>query len=381
MAVVRRVLVSGVWLLIWLALIDLGLWVVTNNFARGIPQSLERYLSYGHSQQSKLQDITGTKEGEATSVALAGWLDTKPHTKPAAANALCLSVYGMSFSEHLGELLQEQGARPGETPIALRMASGPAAPPNWTYAAALQDRGHGECEDVVVWTILSSSIKGMDALSSQTWQFDQPFPFTYPKYVLNEAGDLSQIDPKIQTVAEMQEALQSPESMTNWTTQMAADDAYYHPALYGLRALDASTLFGFARRGFSRSWLEEQTKVRVANDAALRDSRILARLEAMAKNFTAVVRAEGKLPVILLIQARNEPTDVGAMLCERDANLPLFSTRVVVDPHNTSAYQPDGHFHSAPRRAIAAAFAEHLQALKSHPATCRSGSVKQPMAQ
>ncbi len=98
--------------------------------------SLANYFQYGRSVRNKIRYIMGTEDGNANKNALIGWLPEKAIPLPPKDHALTLSVYGMSFSNHVGRALVEM-----EPTIGLRLFDGLGARSVRTKLCRLRTQG------------------------------------------------------------------------------------------------------------------------------------------------------------------------------------------------------------------------------------------------
>ena len=180
-----------------LALLDFGVGQVLGWAERsGRLGSLVQYFEYGRSVPGKLarwQDRPGTP-GNLMDVAWRPEMIARSAVEFEAEASTAQPVirgYGMSF---VNNILQSAATQdPG---LILDLHSGPAAPPNFTYALFEEDRDNRRAGDVAVLGILSSSVPAMGALSNSTWMFEQPAPFTYPVYYPKENG-LRRVEPLV----------------------------------------------------------------------------------------------------------------------------------------------------------------------------------------
>lgn len=304
------------------------------------PSSLTQYFEYGRSVEGKLQRMVRPTDAESHPVVPAGWLvPGAPPRPPAPEGKLVVDVYGMSFALHIADALVELDPRFVVDPI-----GGPSAPPNFTYAAfekhLPQSRG-----DVLVWAILSSSVPYLETLTFQTAGFEQPFPYTYPRYDAVD-GELTRVDPAITSLAQMRTALAGPVLWEGWVEQLSAHDPYYSPLTFNAGPLDALASVRLARRAYRRRHLTQQ-RARVHDRTGFRRDALPAKvLPVLARTFARRARENDRVPVVLLVHDQGFSTHLyelmGAML--EAESIPYFSTHERVSPDDALQFIADGHF-------------------------------------
>ncbi|GHD98543.1 hypothetical protein U879_08580 [Defluviimonas sp. 20V17] len=306
---------------------------------------LAQFFDYGYSVPGKLTDWIA-RPGAPGNLFDVAWRQAMmrksaerfaredPHTPE-------IRGYSMSFVNHVLE-----AAKALDPGLVVDLHAGPAAPPNATFAMFLDDRANRRKGDVVVFGILSSSVPGMGALSNQTWMFEQPSPFTYPVFLPAPGGGLTRIEPLMESAAQERANLLTPSSpgARAWRGQLRRVDAFYGPETFGLPWLDASPFARLVRRSIAVKSIAA-TKQRLLADpfgAPLPYGEILRR---MVREFAMIARADGQIPVVVLVQVRGKP-DLAALLKPtlRAERIRYVATVDHQDPTEPEAYTSDGHY-------------------------------------
>lgn len=304
---------------------------------RNLAGSLVRYFEYGRSVPGKLAQWRETPDAPGN-LFEAGWMVDQHNdalTGPEAPTGV-VRAYGMSFVNNI--LRAAQSLDPG---LAVDHHAGPGAPPNYTYALFLDDAAHRRPGDVAVLGILSSSVPALAALSNRTWVFEQPAPFTYPVFSPASDGGLQRTDPLVTGPAQERALADDPQAQAAWRDQLTATDGFYGPPTFMATWLDRSPFARLVRRALATSYLADR-KTEIL--AEFPYAEVLTR---MATDFAARARAEGLLPVVMLIQTRNaRDPDLAALLGPvlRRAEIPYLATAEHVDPRDPAAFVGDGHY-------------------------------------
>jgi len=316
-----------------------------------IPSSLERYFEYGRSVEGKLPRIVGPTDATTAPIAFAGWLhpeDWKVQpSKPERKDGVLIAVYGMSFAADLGKAVCARDDR-----FTMRFIGGPSAPPNFVYAAYELDRGRYEGK-VAVLGILASSLRGMMTLTGMTWNFEQPYPFTYPRYQVSD-GVLVAEWPRIRTLPELRVALKDSREWKRFVDQLAERDAYYSPLLFEESVLDHSAIVRMLRRAWA-----QRRNLQIVNSihgpAGFDPSApFVPALNAMVVEFARTCEEDGVVPVVYLVNDRGYSDHLFELLkpvlVERE--IPYISSHDSVDPDNPANFVGDGHFTEAANERI-----------------------------
>jgi hypothetical protein len=316
--------------------------------------SLVRYFEYGRSVPGKLarwQDHPGTPgnlmhvawRSEMIAHSKAKFEAETPGSRPV------IRSYGMSFVNNILQAAAEQ-----KPDLVLDLHSGPAAPPNFTYAVFEEDRSNRRTGDIAVLGLLSSSVPAMAALSNSTWMFEQPAPFTYPIY-RPEGEGLVRIDPLINSQDNFLALNSDSTAYHAWQAQLTTEDGFYAPQTFGFSGLDASPFTRLARRSLATSHVQS-TKDEILHHGAYPYEEVLRR---MILSFAQTARMDGQKPVVFLIQTR-DPLDADLLDITKPilegANIPYLATAEIFDPLNLSGFLEDGHYKPQVDHMFAKAF-------------------------
>ena len=311
---------------------------------------LHGYLAYGYSTDAKLHYLVRPTNAASGKLVDVGWVDGvaahpgvfgPPDGRPPRVR---LATFGMSFSNHISHHVHDL-----DPSVQIALYAGPEAPPNHTFATYRAARALGPMKaDVVCWGILASSVKGMVTMTGDTWMFEAPAPFCYPRYRLDAAGQLTEQWPSIRTVDDLRAAVRDPAKMARFRADLAAGDRFYDPVAFGFSWADRSALARLVRRAYAdRHITAEGLKIDRPSGFAVDDPDVRPVLLAMARQFADTVRADGHRPLILLIQDAGS-TDhlyrfLGPSLAA--AGVPYLSTHDLVDTADRSNFNPDDpHF-------------------------------------
>jgi hypothetical protein len=346
------------WTLLWLAAIDVAI-----NLAFPYPRDpsaapgmLARYFDYGRSIESKLRRMVGTNESRSAAIVHAGWLDPEKWrsqpTRPESGRSRLVAFYGMSFSNQVGEAL-----RALDSSTSIRLIAGPSAPPNFCFAAYRLDRGCHEA-DAVVLAVLGSSVSKTMTLSGATWNFESPAPYTYPTFAPSaSATDLSETTPPWFTEAPFRSAfLEDSNDWHGFRNLLEQHDAYYDRLIFGPDPLDLSALGRMIRRGYATSQIRNvESRVFDPERGFDQDSPAITVLNRLLADFARQGRADGKIPIVLLLHDRMMRNFLFRATEEtiRNEKLLVVSTHEFVDSRNPALFVGDGHFIPEVNRQIA----------------------------
>lgn len=354
--VIGKVIVTGLWIIFFLVVFD-----VSTNFLFPYPSDprvtssgqLNVYFEYGRSVEGKLSRMVGPTDESSSAIAQAGWLDPElwkqlnlPVSRAPSENLL-VAIYGMSFSNHVGEAMKAMDAKLG-----LRMIAGPAAPPNYSFAAYNLDRGKHQA-DVVILGLLASSVKALRTLNGMTWQFEGPAPYTYPRYFLKD-GKLKAIWPKTLSLAQFRAALQDKEQWNAFVTQIREHDQFFNSFLFKHNWLDNSVLVRLIRRAWAQRHQMTITN-QIHGPAGFNAEIEIPVLRAMVTDFAATAKGDGKLPIVLILNDRGYDDHLFKALKPtlENASIPYVSTHNIAPATDIRNFVGDGHFTHSANKLIA----------------------------
>ncbi len=325
------------------------------------PSPMAQYLQFGASIESKFHRAVPPGDSIASPVARAGWL--RPFNDgaaplEAAPGRRLVAVYGQSFTFQIAERLPKL-----DSAIVLRTRGGPASPASHGYALWQEDRGRAR-SDVAVLGVLASSVRGLDAASAATWEFESPPPYTYPRYRVDAAGRPVASELPVRSLADLRAALADPARMRAWERELARDDDWYDPFLWKASWLDHSTIARLLRR----AWAQREQRRHLARlhdrHGFREDSPNARELRALVASFVAGCRADGTAPVVLLVEDAGYSDDLARLLGPELDGLGAtwLATHGIVDASRPENLRPGGHFVPEMNERLAAALLARIQA-------------------
>jgi hypothetical protein len=293
--------------------------------------------------EGKLRHLVGATAAQDAPIVNAGWLRQECESDITfAPDKLAIDVYGMSHSNHIADQLERLD--PG---LAVQRFAGPAAPLNHSYACFVYRDETGLLRaPIQIIGVLASSLRRILTITGLTTSFEQPMPFTYPRFRLRPDGGLSAHQPVLQSPEDLREALAGRQKWTAFLGQLASEDAFYAPGLMSSDFMDYSVLLRMVRR----AWAQHVVRNRTASLGLTANFDIapdlLAVMRAMVIDFARRARANGKRPLVLLFE---DPGYGGAFSNTLEptlrANRIEYVTSATFAPTNDPGkFLPDGHF-------------------------------------
>ena len=307
------------------------------------PSMIQRYFDYGRSIEGKLRHQIGPAPDRDAPMLQAGWLDKECGGDAATpAGQFGVDFYGMSFSGKIGAEMTKLD--PGVT---VHSFAGPGASPNFGYACFQQRRATGrEMAPVQIFSVLASSLPRLLTVTGLTTSFEEPAPFTYPRYRVGADGGLLETTPGVQTAEEFHATLADPKRWQAYLDHLAAQDAFYQPWLMRTDVFDHSVIARMIRR----AWGQQQKRALVASlradDGFSGAPEIPQVLGAILKDFADSARKAGARPIVLLI----EDQEIGAALSKAAGprlaadGIEYLATSTIASPRDTQTFIADGHF-------------------------------------
>jgi hypothetical protein len=331
--------------------------IVAVGLATVAPESLRTYFEYGRSVPGKLERWVETPAARGNLFDVAWIPDVIAGSDrlfaEGAPDRPMVRGYGMSF---INQLLH--AAAEADPTLHLDLHSGPSAPPNYTYALFVNDAANRRSGDVAVLGVLSSSVAAMAALSNQTWNFESPAPFTYPIWRPEGTSGLSRIDPVVKSDQDARAVASGAPIAKAWAAQLAAQDLMYSPTAYDATWLDVSPFARLVRRSLATSAIRADTQAVTSGEANYPWAETLIR---MSRLFAAQARAEGLIPVVVLVQGRDlgDP-DLRAALAPALSGdgIPTLITADLVSPRSVGNFLPDSHYNQEANAVFGQAMAD-----------------------
>lgn len=313
------------------------------------PGTLNLYFDYGRSLEGKVFRQLGKTDTQSAPIAQAGWLDSPLADEPTQGKRL-VAIYGMSFSNQVGEALKELDPQ-----ITTRLIAAPYAPPNHSFAAYQRDRSQHNAK-VVIFSILASGVQGLDSMTGMTLGGEVPAPYTFPQYDLIE-GQLTPIDPKIRSLSQLRAEQKNPQQWQAFEAQLAERDRFYDPLTFQQNWLDQSAILRMVRRSWARNH-REQVIQSIHTPAGFNSQwQQLPVLRRMVEEFATEAKQDGAVPIVLLIHDQGYDDHLYRALqptLER-TEIDFVSTHTIAPAGNPQKFVGDGHFTAAANRQIAEA--------------------------
>jgi hypothetical protein len=372
-----KAVLTGLWILFFLFVFDVSinfLFPYPSNPQVTSPGQLNTYFEYGRSIEGKLSRMIGSTDESSASLAQAGWLDPELWkklnlpTNPAPGKDLLVAIYGMSFTKDVGAAMEEMDSK-----LTMRTIAGPAAPPNYSFAAYNVDRGKHEA-DVLILGVLASSVKALRTMNGMTWQFEGPAPYTYPRYVV-EDEKLKAIWPKILSLGQFRAAFQDKQQWNAFVTQMQEHDQFFNSFLFKHNWLDNSVLVRLIRRAWAQRHQLSITN-QIHNSAGFNAETEIPVLRAMVSDFAATAKRDGKLPIVLVHNDRGYNDHLFQALkpaLEKDS-IPYVSTHNIAPATDVRNFVGDGHFTESANKSIAKAVLKLINENVDRSASPKGGS-------
>jgi hypothetical protein len=334
------------WTLAWLLLLDVATHVAVESIARHHPDSgLVRYFQYGQSIETKLDVLTRLPPRAPDALILsAGWLDPAAWAglpdRPLPGDDRLVAVYGQSFAFNASRAAARLDGH-----MSLRLIGGPAAPPDHSYAAYLDDAGNARA-DVVVFGILASAVPHMGSMSGADWTFEHPAPFTFPHYRL-QGGHLVAETPVFQTEQRFREAFAGGTAPWQaFKAQLARNDRGFDPLTFDRTWLDRSQIALLLRRAWAAHGQDYGAGVFDPGHGFADGSEPIQVLRAMLGDLGQRAKARGQRLIVLLEQDQGYGDSLYRALGPtlEAARIESISTHALFSSNDPRNFQPDGHY-------------------------------------
>jgi hypothetical protein len=347
------------WVVVWLALMDAGISLAFGS-RTARESTLGRYFEYGRSIEGKLT-LTLAEEPKKGSILNAGWIDTdllkKAPSERREGSDLLVAVYGQSFSMHAANAAAAMDGR-----LTLRTFGGPGAPPNHAYAGYKADTPFRKA-DVVVFGVLSSSVPDMGSMTGLIWHFENPAPFTFPRYRL-KGSELTEELPLIRSEAEFRQAFgQQSQTWLQFKKQLQTSDRGYDKFTFDKSAADSSSVVRLVRRGWVAHNESYDRGVYDPRNGFNPEAEDVKALKAMLVDLSRRTKERGERLVVLLMHTRGQSDHLhqalGATLAA--ANIDYISTHTLFSANDPTNFLPDSHYVPAANQKLATALASLIR--------------------
>jgi hypothetical protein len=335
------------WICTYLVIIDIAINIVFSypKDPRNIsPSAIRQFFEYGRSIEGKLSRMTRKEIDESAPIVSAGWLVGSPNRL--VTNNLngdtgpVITVYGMS---HAG-LLAEDMAKI-DSSFAIRFMGAPGAVPTWSYASYLFDKDQYHSE-VVILGIMTRGVPLICTTSGATNHFDAVYPYTYPRFFVNN-GILRYVLPPFISYKDYIEYFYNPVKWKAYINWLREYDKFYNPALFRKAILDSSSIFRLLRRAYAYSMQRKKEAEVYRDDKGFNvESDEVKILKSLVVEFSKIAKRQNSLPIIYIVNnvfmgdrlfKLLEPTLISN-------KIPFLSSHDICPPNDPRFYLPDSHF-------------------------------------
>jgi len=329
------------WTVISMITLDAGINRSFGTLENGLkPSQLTRYFDYGRSTESKLLRIIGSENANAANIAKAGWY--QPVLNVVGVNAKPqVYMYGMSFSNHIGQIIAQETEDFG-----VQLYAGPGAPLNHSYAYYLRHRPYHKKGDVVILGILASSIPHINTMAHMTSSFEAPATHLYPRYSLDSNDDLIEKKISIYSLNEFREAMQNKERWLSVKNRLSVGDSFYNDVVFSADFADKSTYLSVFRRAWAAKQQQNTTNKYHDHKGFKNTDRMIEVTQKLVSEFALKARQDGVVPMVILFNNRGFGDHLFSILKSvlTKRKIPYYSTHHNFPSTQLSNFLPDGHF-------------------------------------
>jgi hypothetical protein len=304
--------------------------------------SLQNYFDYGRSIEGKLRRYVGSSPDQDAMIVRAGWLSDCDFPTLARPKKRVFDIYGMSFSNNIADHLEQLDSK-----LAGQRFAGPEAPPNHSYACFIhRARSRVALAPIQILGVLASSIPRMETLSGLTTSFEQPQPFTYPRYSLGVGGHLVAHSSSIKSLEDLRAALSDREKWRAFLDDLSSNDAFYVQRIVQEDIFDHSVITRMIRRAFAQRTLRMRIAALKPEAGFSGAPDIAPVLGTMLLDFAAESRAAGSHPIVILFEDRGFGTTLSAIAAPvlRANRIDFVATSSIASPNDSANFIADGHF-------------------------------------
>ena len=335
------------WIIFYLVVIDISinfLFQYPGNPRNINPSFLQSYFDYGRSVEGKLQWMTRPTPEESAPRVSGGWLNSDRYrTLPNRATGkdeVLVALYGMSHTECLWEAIKKTNKR-----FLIRGFMAAGAAPNWSYAAYELDRRRHKA-DVVILGILTDTVPQITATTGMTAFFDSSFPYTFPRYTLND-GKIMKAYPPFDNATSYIDTFYNQEKWADYRKWLSQNDKYYDPLLFQSSILDHSAFFRLLRRAYSEREKSQRVKYVHTSKGFNEASEEILVLRNLVRSFAETARQDNIIPIIYIVNSKGNGDHLfRALKPVLDTNdIPYLSTHIIAPPDDPHVYlSENSHF-------------------------------------
>ncbi len=306
------------------------------------PNSLQTYFNKGRSVEGRLKQMIS--EHGVSGRAENGWLgtsvasDTLNHS--ADSSELSIRVYGMSFSNHLGEALHK--LKPTAN---VMLFHGGGAPPNYVLNAFVNDSTKADA-DIAVLGVYASGMYGVLCNTGFTWNFEMGRPYTYSSYFL-EGDKVFERESKIKTLEQFKSTLYIKDDFNSYLKGLEEVDPFYNKFLINESPWDKSLIYRLIRKGYSSSFVRRiKSKYYSSREGIVPDTKMADALKAIYMKFNEDALEANVFPVVFLINTTGFSDHLYQFSKDflESNSIPYISTHFSAPVEKRDFFLDDGHF-------------------------------------
>jgi hypothetical protein len=334
------------WIFFYLAIIDLSVNVLfpfPKDPSITPPTFLQGYFEYGRSVEGKLDRMISNAESKSVPILGYGWIKNKKYEElpdEAGANQTLIAVYGMSHTKLLGEAIARLDKK-----YVIRDITAPGAPPNWSFAAYMEDRFKHKATFEILG-IMTDSVPYISSTSGTTCYFDMSHPYTFPRYSVEEGRLIAQTPPYLSD-EEFREYFFNPGKWEIYCNWLIINDKYYSSFLFKRSVTDNSAICRVLRRAYSEKLKEKLEKEIITNKGLNLQSQEVIALKSIVKSFAECVRERKSIPLIYIVnnEGRGDMLFRALKPVLEAYNIPYLSTHVICPPDDPRVFSGvNSHF-------------------------------------
>lgn len=354
---------TTIWVIFFAIVIDVAInniFTIPYPYARG--EQLANYFEYGRSTESKVVRAVADDDRNASISAKIGWFKSNEDNPslPGSGSGTNIYVYGMSFSNHIGELLLKI-----DPSLNVKLFSGPGAPLNHSYAYYETTRPHNK-GDIVILGILASSLPRMNSLTHMTSSFESPSPHFYPRYHIDDKNRIVKYEMDINSLSELRNTIGDAESWKQAKQYLAAQDSFYDSVIFEHDLLDYSVYLRLVKRAWGQRSLTRNVERYHDQTGFKNEERLVELARGLVSEFADSVRADGAIPYVMLFNDRGYSDHLYQVLKPvlASKDIDYYSTHQKYPASNLDNFIADGHFKPEIDVEITIDVHQHLERIK-----------------
>lgn len=334
------------WIIFYLVLIDIAVNILfrfPSNPQKIPPSFLQGYFEYGRSIEGKFDSMIKASRLQSEPTLGYGWLKRKSmdaQPQKATSDHTLVAVYGMSHAKLLGEAMTQIDSR-----YTIRSITAPGAPVGWSFTAYNIDKDNYK-GDVVILGIMTDNIALLGATSGATTYFDLGHPYTFPRYFVDN-GCLKEQYPPFFTEEGFVEYFTDENKWQEYKKWLSDNDKFYNAFIFRKTLLDHSAFLRVARRAYADMIKKKITDRIYTKDGFDIKSEEIEILWAMIIEFSNSARAQGKLPVVYIVnnEGRSDHLYRAVQPLLDNYKIPYLSSHIICPPDDHKVYTgTNSHF-------------------------------------